>query len=56
MSLAVTLRDKGVPLPAAILSVSPWYDMEGKHPVRVAGRQDGIKIASGVLGCMGLPG
>ncbi len=28
VSLAVTLRDKGVPLPAAILSVSPWYDME----------------------------
>jgi acetyl esterase/lipase len=30
VSLAVTLRDKGVPLPAAILSVSPWYDMEMK--------------------------
>src|SRR5258707_955937 len=28
VSLALTLRDKGVPLPAAILSVSPWYDME----------------------------
>src|SRR5262245_42779805 len=25
VSLAVTLRDKGAPLPAAILSVSPWY-------------------------------
>ena len=31
MSLAVTLRDKGDPLPAAILSVSPWYDMEMKN-------------------------
>jgi monoterpene epsilon-lactone hydrolase len=31
VSLAVTLRDKGVPLPAAILSVSPWYDMEAKN-------------------------
>jgi epsilon-lactone hydrolase len=31
VSLAVTLRDKGVPLPAAILSVSPWYDMEMKN-------------------------
>jgi acetyl esterase/lipase len=30
VSLAVTLRQKGVPLPAAILSVSPWYDMEAK--------------------------
>ena len=28
VSLAVTLRDKGALLPAAILSVSPWYDME----------------------------
>jgi acetyl esterase/lipase len=31
VSLAVTLREKGVPLPAAILSVSPWYDMEMKN-------------------------
>jgi acetyl esterase/lipase len=30
VSLAVTLRDKGAPLPAGILSVSPWYDMEMK--------------------------
>src|SRR5262245_11627310 len=29
--LAVTLRDKGVPLPAAVLSVSPWYDMGMKN-------------------------
>jgi epsilon-lactone hydrolase len=26
--MAVTLRDKGIPLPGAILSVTPWYDME----------------------------
>jgi len=31
VSLAVRLRDKGVPLPAAILSVSPWYDIEMKN-------------------------
>ena len=31
VSLTVTLRDKGAPLPAAILSVSPWYDMEMKN-------------------------
>src|SRR5258706_16048828 len=30
VSLAVTLRDKRAPLPAAILSVSPWYDPEMK--------------------------
>jgi len=31
VSLVVTLRDKGDQLPAAILSVSPWYDMEIKN-------------------------
>jgi epsilon-lactone hydrolase len=31
VSLALTLRDKRAPLPAAILSVSPWYDMEIKN-------------------------
>jgi len=31
VSLVVTLRQKGVPLPAAILSVSPWYDIEVKN-------------------------
>jgi monoterpene epsilon-lactone hydrolase len=31
VSLAVTLRDKGIPLPGVILSVSPWYDIEMKN-------------------------
>ena len=31
VSLGVRLRDKGIKLPAAILSVSPWYDMEIKN-------------------------
>jgi epsilon-lactone hydrolase len=31
VSLAAMLRDKGAPLPAALLSVSPWYDMEMKN-------------------------
>ena len=31
VSLAVRLRDKGASLPAAILSVSPWYDPEMKN-------------------------
>jgi acetyl esterase/lipase len=30
VSLVAALRDKGVPMPAAILSISPWYDMELK--------------------------
>ncbi len=28
VGLAVSLRAKGIPLPGAILSVTPWYDME----------------------------
>jgi len=31
VNLVITLREKGVPLPAAILSVSPWYDLEAKN-------------------------
>ena len=31
VSLAVTLRAKGAPLPGAILSVSPWYDLEANN-------------------------
>jgi epsilon-lactone hydrolase len=31
VGLAVTMRDEGAPLPAAILSISPWYDMEIKN-------------------------
>jgi epsilon-lactone hydrolase len=31
VGLAVTLRNKRVPLPGAILSVSPWYDMEMRN-------------------------
>ncbi len=31
VNLALTLLRKGGPLPGAILSVSPWFDMEVKH-------------------------
>jgi epsilon-lactone hydrolase len=31
VSLVITLREKGAPLPAAILSISPWCDMEAKN-------------------------
>lgn len=30
VSLVAALRDKGMPMPAATLSISPWYDMELK--------------------------
>jgi monoterpene epsilon-lactone hydrolase len=32
VSLAVNLRNKGAAMPAAILSVSPWYDLELRNP------------------------
>ena len=32
VSVAITLRDQGAPLPGAILSVSAWYDIELKNP------------------------
>lgn len=32
VSLAIRLRDQGMPLPGAILSVSAWYDTELKNP------------------------
>jgi len=31
VSLAIELRNKGVAMPAAILSISGWYDMELKN-------------------------
>jgi acetyl esterase/lipase len=31
ISVAVRLRNEGIALPAAVLSVSPWYDMELKN-------------------------
>ena len=31
VNLALTLQRKGVPLPGAVLSMSPWFDMELKN-------------------------
>lgn len=45
VSLALTLRDKGVSPPAAILSISPWYDMEIKNET-VAGNAETDKLLS----------
>jgi monoterpene epsilon-lactone hydrolase len=36
VSLAVTLREGGAPLAAAILSVSPWYDIEMNNETLVS--------------------
>lgn len=49
VSLAVTLREKGVPLPAAILSVSPWYDLEEKNATLDSNAEtDALYYESGV--------
>jgi acetyl esterase/lipase len=31
-SVCLKLRDEGLPLPAAIIGISPWYDMEANGP------------------------
>jgi epsilon-lactone hydrolase len=49
VSLAVTLRDKGVPLPAAILSVSPWYDIEAKNETLDSNAQTDALITRAAL-------
>ncbi len=49
MSLAVTLRDKGAPLPAAILSVSPWYDMEMKNEMLVSNAETDALLSRATL-------
>src|SRR5262249_60143217 len=42
---ALVLRDRGVPPPAAILSISPWYDIEIKNET-VASNADTDKLLS----------
>src|SRR5262245_50361190 len=50
VSLAVTLRDKGAPLPAAILSASPWYDMEMKNETLESKAKTDALLTRGLLG------
>jgi epsilon-lactone hydrolase len=45
VGVAVRLRDKGAPLPAAILAVSPWFDFELKNPT-VDGNAETDKLLS----------
>ena len=45
VGVAVRLRDNGVPLPAAILAVSPWFDTELKNPT-VDGHAETDKLLS----------
>src|SRR5260370_22072764 len=50
VSLAVTLRKKGVALPAAILSVAPWYDMEFKSETIERNAENGKLLSRPLLG------
>ncbi len=50
VSLAVTLRKKGVALPAAILSVAPWYDMELKSETIESNAENGKLLSRPLLG------
>jgi epsilon-lactone hydrolase len=49
VSLPMRLRDKGVPLPAAILSVSPWYDMEMKSETLQSNAETDVLISRPLL-------
>jgi acetyl esterase/lipase len=48
VGVAVKLRDKGAPLPAAILAVSPFFDFELKNPT-VDGNAETDKLLSRTL-------
>jgi epsilon-lactone hydrolase len=45
VGVAVRLRDKGAPQPAAILAISPWFDFELKNPT-VDGNAETDKLLS----------
>jgi epsilon-lactone hydrolase len=49
VSLAVRLRDKGAPLPAAILSASPWCDMEMKNETLESKAKTDALLTRGLL-------
>lgn len=47
--LVMGLRDKGEPTPAAILAVSPWYDMELKTETMVTNAETDVHVTKEVL-------
>jgi epsilon-lactone hydrolase len=49
VSLAVALRSQGVARPAAILSISPWYDMELKNETIETNSMNDRLLSRGVL-------
>ena len=49
VSLAVALRSQGIARPAAILSISPWYDMELKNETIETNSMNDRLLSRGVL-------
>ncbi len=49
VNLALTLRDKSAPLPGAVLSISPWYDMEAKNETIQTNAELDMQISKEVL-------
>lgn len=49
VNLALTLRDKGAPLPGAVLSISPWYDMEVRNETIQTNAQHDMQLNRDVL-------
>lgn len=46
LSLALRLRDEGIPLPAAVVAISPWTDLAITGPSAQAGASDPMMDAS----------
>lgn len=47
--LAMDLRDKGEQMPAAILAVSPWYDMELRTETMVTNSETDVHVSKEIL-------
>lgn len=50
--LVIDLRDRGEPLPAAILAVSPWYDMEMRTETMQTNDESDVMVSKEQLGRM----
>ncbi len=50
--LVIGLRDKGAPMPAAILAVSPWYDMEMTSETMESKAETDVMVSKEQLGRM----
>ena len=47
--LVMGLRDRGEPMPCAILTVSPWYDMEFRSETMVTNSETDVHVSKELL-------